>query len=272
MPHPLTRRSFLKATAGAGAMASFATTTGARRRAVEPPPERMVRPADALGAADAGRKRSRPLRPGLLARLLPPPARRCRHAQRRRHRRVLPHRGAAAPSQRVAWRQRPVRHAGRRLPRARHARGGADGPACGPRRGSRGAPGLDRRQRRRQPPAALGQQGPVGDLRPGSVQLRLHGRGAPRDRVEVPGGRHLRQPLGAAGRRLLLRALRTELQDGDRAGSAAPGCDRRGPARVCRVAHRAVDGVVEALGRDRALGESRGAIHPQRPAGSEDRR
>ena len=39
MPHPLTRRSFLKATAGAGAMASFATTTGARRRAVEPPPE-----------------------------------------------------------------------------------------------------------------------------------------------------------------------------------------------------------------------------------------
>ena len=53
-------------------------------------------------------------------------------------------------------------------------------------------------------------------LRARSVQLRVHGRGASRDRHPVPRGRHLREPLGAAGRRLLLRALPGEFPTGDR--------------------------------------------------------
>ena len=37
-------------------------------------------------------------------------------------------------------------------------------------------------------------------MRARALQLRVHGPGPPRDRHEVPGGRHLHEPLGAAGR------------------------------------------------------------------------
>ena len=135
----------------------------------------------------------------------------------------------------------------------RHARRGADRPARGARRGAAGASGLDRGEPRRAAGAALGQPGAVGHVRARSLQLRLHGPGASRDRHAIPDRRHLRQPLGAAGRRLLLRALPAELQGRDRARAAAheqPA--RRGAAAVSRMAHQPADRAVEALGRDRA--------------------
>ena len=106
------------------------------------------------------------------------PARRRRDAERRRHRRLLPDQGAAAPSQRVARRHRSVRHAGRRLPRAGHARRRADRSACGARRRSGGASGLDFGRRQRRAAAPLGQSRAVGHVRARSLQLRLHGPGA----------------------------------------------------------------------------------------------
>ena len=91
----------------------------------------LVRSADALGAADAGRERPRTFRSGILARLLQAASRRRRHAQRRRHRRLLPHRGPAPPSERsgsaTAIRLATLVRGCRALG---HARRRANRPAC----------------------------------------------------------------------------------------------------------------------------------------------
>ena len=70
----------------------------------------------------------------------------------------------------------------------------------------------------------------------GPYNFEFMDRGPPRDRHAVPRRRHLRQPLGAAGRRLLLRALPGELPARDRARAAAH--DRR---RAIRRAAQFID-------------------------------
>ena len=65
---------------------------------------------------------------------------------------------------------------------------------------------------------------------------------------------------------------RPELQDATGRSCRERRCARSGAPPVPRVAQGAVDGAVEALGCDRARGEPAGAIHPERPAGFEDRR
>ncbi len=70
----------------------------------------------------------------------------------------------------------------------------------------------------------------VGHLRAGSVQLRIHDRGHTRDRLAVPGGRHLQQSLGGL-RHVLLRALPGEFQGGHRPRPAAHQ-QPAGPARA----------------------------------------
>ena len=66
----------------------------------------------------------------------------------------------------------------------------------------------------------------------------------------VQSRRHFLEPVGAAGRRLLLRALPGELPARDRPRPAAHGRSPRSrAARVHRVAQGPTDGVVEALGR-----------------------
>ena len=192
-----TRRDFLRVAGGATACLAHGATLpliGRRRRgaggaAGDGPGRadgRVVRPADALGTADPGRERSGPLRSAVLARLLQAAARRRGDVERRRHRRVLPDRGAAAPSQRLAGLERSLRHDGQRLPRSRHARRGADRPARGARRGAAGASGLDRGESRWPAGAALGQPGVVGHVRARPLQLRVHGSGASRDRRALP--------------------------------------------------------------------------------------
>ena len=103
-------------------------------------------------------------------------------------------------------------------------------------------PGLDCGERGRRAAPALGQSGSVGHVRARSLQLRVHGPRPPRDRHEVPGRRHLREPLGAAGRRLLLRALPRELQG-------------RRPAASCRARPIARD---PAAARSSSSGARRG--------------
>ena len=73
-----------------------------------------------------------------------------------------------------------------------------------------------------------------------------------RDRGEVQGRRRLRQPLGAARRRLLLRPLRAEFQGGDRRSPCRERPTRAIPARraVSRVAQDATDRALEEVGRD----------------------
>ena len=98
--------------------------------------------------------------------------------------------------------------------------------------------------------------------------------GPSRDRHAVPRGRHLRESLGAAGRRLLLRALPGEFPprrpDWTLPGSSEPA--RPAPPRVPRMAKGAAHRAVAALGRHRARGEPRRAVHAERPAGHQDRR
>ena len=201
-----------------------------------------------------------PLRSAVLARLLPAPARRRRDAQRRRHRRLLPDRGAAAPPQRLARRQRSVR-----------------------RRSSPGCRALGMHVVARTDPHAV--RDDVRAAHPDWIAVTRDGE--PRrhwanpdlwvtcalgpynfefmDQVHreivttLQGRRHLREPLGAAGRRLLLRALPGRIS-GPPPGSicrAPADPTRSGAARVSRVAQGAADRAVEAVGRDRARGEPR---------------
>ena len=65
---------------------------------------------------------------------------------------------------------------------------------------------LDRGGCRRQEAPPLGHAGNVGHLRAGPLQFRVHDRGDQGDRLALPGGRHLQQPLGRL-RHVLLRAL-----------------------------------------------------------------
>ena len=276
---PASRRAFLNVTAGgrrvrgAGAAGDRAGAAGA---AIRGGAARVVRPPMrwaqlTLVENDPGRVRS-----AVLARLLPPHARRRRLPQRRRHRRLLPDRGAAAPSQRLA-RRRAIRSAtlvaGCRALRM-HVVARTDPHAARDDVRAR-ASGLDCRRRRRPAAPALGEPGAVGHLRARSLQLRVHGPGAPRDRHAVQGRRDLRQPLGAAGRRLLLRALPAELQGRDRRWICRASTDaaRSGAPRVRRVAQGAADRAVEALGRDgpRAPTRTRGFI-PNGPPDLQDRR
>ena len=126
--------------------------------------------------------------------------------------------------------RRRVRRDARRLPQARHERDRARGSA---RRASgrlRRSSGLDRRGSQRQASPPLGDAGVVGDLRAGSLQLRVHDRRDPRDHDALQGGRHLREPLERVGH-VFLRALPAEFQGVQRLGSAANHGGERARAR-----------------------------------------
>ena len=243
MPQPLTRRDFLQVTAGAGAVAAVGPTLGASVPADAAAAQAAPMPGDALtGWFD------RPMRwaqltlvendpgrfdPAVLARLLPARSRRRRLPQRRRHRRLLPDRSPAAPSQRVA-RRRAIRSARSSPAAARWACTSSRGPIrtrCATRCAtahpdwiSVAADGQPRRHWANPELWVTCALGPYNfefmDQRP------------PRDRHEVPRGRHLREPLGAAGRRLLLRPLPGELQGRDRPRPAAH--DRRARSGAAR--------------------------------------
>ena len=236
----------------------------------------VVRSADALGAADAGRERSGPIRSAVLARLLPPAARRCRHAQRRRHRRLLPHRGPAAPSQRMA-RRRAIRsatlvagcralgmrvvartdpHAARDDVQAAHP----DWIAVDRRRRSRGGTG-------RTPTCGS----PARSVRTTSSSwTRSIARSSRSTSVD---GIFSNRWAPQGGDCYCVHCQR-ELPRGDRPRPAAhdrPARSRRG-AQFIEWRKARLDRALEALGRDRARRESGGAVHPERAAGSEDRR
>ena len=205
MADALSRRDFLQVT-GAGAFASAApphqtTATQAPRRRREGPLRLCDRPMRwvqlTLVENDPGR-----FDPQFWLDYFRRLHGRRRSAASRRHRRLLPHRRSAPPSQRMAGKQRSVRHACRRLSRPEHERRRQNGSARRARRRAGGASGLDRRLAHWRAAAALGEPRPLGDLRARTLQLRLHGPRAPRDRHQVRRGRHLRQPLGAARRRL----------------------------------------------------------------------
>ena len=232
MSEPLSRRDFLHATtAGAAAMVTLGTTAGLGADASDPSPVPFV-PAEPLPgwfdrpmrwvAAHARRKRSRPLRSAVLARLLPARARRRRLPERRRHRRLLPDGRAAAPSQRVARHERSVRHARHRLPRARDARHRAHRSARRARRGADGASGLDCRHRA---PASRDRHWANPDLwvtcALGPYNFEFMDQVQREIVTQVQGGRHLREPLGRH------RAIAT--------ASTASGTSRPRPDSTCRA-------------------------------------
>jgi hypothetical protein len=135
MPSSLSRRDFLQATTAAGAFATLGVTSAsatAQLSGARPPVSALP------GWFD------KPMRWAQLTLVENDPGRfdpqfwldyfkglhtdaACLSAGDRR---LLPDRGAAASSQRVARRHRSVRHAAGRLPRAGHARHRAHGSAC----------------------------------------------------------------------------------------------------------------------------------------------
>ena len=185
--------------------------------------------------------------------------------ERRRLRRLLPDAGSLPSPQRLARRAGRLRRARRRLPQARDGRRRAHRPARDLRRRAGRASRLDRGRRRRAAAPALGLARDVGDLRPRPLQLRVHDRGDAGDRLALPGGRHLHQPLDGL-RHVLLPALR-------RRTSA------RRPARSCRGSRRPKPRpaqpdyllwrqqralrAVAALGRRGAQDQPRRLRHPQ---------
>ena len=285
MPHSLSRRGFLQAT-GAGAFA----TLGAPPSLVPTPSAPQVIPP----RADAGQLLTgwfdRPMRWVQLTLVENDPGRfdpqfwldyfRRLHADAA----TLSAGGIVAyyPTEvplhhRSAWLgdSRSVRHARRGLPRARHARRRAHRSAC------RRVTTCRRRIRTgsavtsdRRAAAALGQPGPVGDVRARSLQLRVHGPGPSRDRhrctrstasSRTGGRRKAATATASTVRRTSRTATGRDLpRTTDRARSAAPA--------VSRVAQGAADRALEAVGRDRPRGQSRRALHPQRSAGPEDGR
>ena len=208
---------------------------------------RLVRPADALGAADARRKRPRPdstcSSGSTTSAASTPMLPRSALAESSRH---LSDRGAAAPPQRVARAVRPLGPARARMPRSRHARRGSHGICTARARlSTRRASRLDRGHECRQPAAALGQPRSLGHVRARALQLRLHEPGPPRDRREIQGGRHLCESLGTAGGRLLLRSLPAELSRRHRRGAAAHDRSPRFAApAIPRVEEGATDGAL----------------------------
>ena len=232
---------------------------------------RLVRSADALGAADAGRERSRPVRSAVLARLLPPHPRRRRLPQRRRHRRLLPDRGPAPPPQRLA-RRRAIRSAtlvagcralGMRVVARTDPHAARDDVrAAHPDWIAVDADGQPRRHWANPELWVTCALGPY--------NFEFMTRCTARSSRRYQRRRHLHQPLGAAGRRVLLRAL-PAATSARRPGSICRARPMpRDPARRAyrRVAQGAADRAVEALGRRRPRGESRRALHPERPARS----
>ena len=185
----------------AGAADDLARRAAGAWTPFEPLRPGLVRHADAVGAADAGRERSRPVRSAVLARLLPPHQGRCRLPERRGHRRLLPDRGAAAPSQQHAW-ARAIR-SGRWLPAAvrlkMHVIARTDPHAA--RDEVRAAhPDWIAARPDGQPDPALGQQGIVGDVRARvPTTSSSWTRCTARSSVEVQRRRHLHESLGAAG-------------------------------------------------------------------------
>ena len=158
----------------------------------------------------------------VLARLLPPHPQRRGLPQRRRLRRLLPHRGPASTTA-AAGSATATRSA------SWSTAAGSSAWSCsrGPTRtrptttsarptptGSPSTPGTAA--------PALGLARDVGHLRPGAVQLRVHDRGPPGDHDALQGRRHLHQPLGRL-RDVLLRALPDELPGRDRARAAPDG-------------------------------------------------
>ncbi len=234
----------------------------------------LVRQADALGAAHAGRERSRPLRSAVLARLLPPHPRRRRLPQRRRHRRLLPDRGPAPPPQRLA-RATAIR-SGRSSPAA--ARSGCTSSRA-PIRTPR-ATRCGRRIRTGSPSTPTGS-------RAGTGRTRICG--SPARSARTTSSSWTRS-TARSSRKYKVDGIFTNRwapQGGTATACTASGTSRRRPGSSCRVAptpriparravHRvaqgAADRAVEALGRDHSRGESRRALHPERSAGPEDGR
>ena len=221
MQDDISRRSFLRASGAAGAAVALGDAAVGAAPAVAAAPSWVDRPMRwaqlTLVEDDPGRF-DLPFWLDYFRRTHSD----ARLPERRRLRRLLPHRGPLPPPQPVAGRPRPVRRAGRGLPEARHGRPRADRPARDLRRRPRGAPRLDRRRRRGPAAPALGLARDVGHLRPGPVQLRVHDRGPQGDHDALPRRRDLHQPLGRL-RHVLLRALPDELPGRDRARAAPDG-------------------------------------------------
>ena len=236
----------------------------------------MVRSPDALGAAHAGRERSRPVRSAVLARLLPPPARRRRDAERRRDRRVLPDEGPAAPSQRVARRD-AIRSAtlvaGCRA-MSMHVLARTD-PHAVRDEVRAGASGLDLHRPRRASRAATGRIPICGSP----------ARSAPTTSSSWIGStaRSCRSTTWTASSRTAGRRRAATATACTASGISRPRRDatcraptdraRSGAPRVLEWRTARLTRAVEALGRDRSARiRSRGAVHPQRSAEHEDRR
>ena len=183
------------------------------------------------------------------------------------------------PPQPVPGRPRPVRRAGRGLPRS-----SAWSCSRGPTRtrptttSDEAHPDWIAVDAAGPAAPALGLARDVGHLRPGAVQLRIHDRGSPGDHDALPRRRDLHQPLGRL-RHVLLRALPDELpgrdrpraaRDGRPAGPRASGVHRLAPATPLRA--------VAALGRGGPQDQPRLLRDPQRrrrrdqPARHEDHR
>ena len=173
-----------------------------------------------MGPTHPRRRRPRPIRPDVLARLFPPHALRCRMSQRRRLRRLLPHQNPAALPFAVAGQPRPLRRPGRRMPQTRHGSDRTHRPARRPSRHVPGPPRLDRGGRRGAQTAARRHARMVAHLRARSLQFRVHDRGHQGDRGAIQGGRHLQQSLERQ-RHVLLRTLPEELPRRNRIRTAA---------------------------------------------------
>ena len=282
MPHSVSRRGFLQAT-GAGAFASLGASPLGPRTESLLPSQAVVAPGDTLGGWF-----DRPMRWVQLTLVENDPGRFDPQFWLDYFRRLhadaatlsaggivayYPTDGPAAPSQRVARHSRSVRHARRRVPRARHARRRAHRSARRARRGAAGASRLD-----------------CGRPRAGTPRRHWAN---PDLWVTCALGPYNFEFMDQVHREIVAKyqvdgifANRWAPQGGDcycvhcvQNFKAATGADlprttdaaTRAPA-VPRVAQRAADRAVEAVGRDGPRRSTRGALHSQRSAGPEDRR
>ncbi len=193
---------------------------------------RLVRPPDALGAAHAGGRRPRQVRPELLARLLPPHPLRRRLSERRRMRGLLSHRKFRCTTAASGW-ATPTRSAISSPAAASWAWTSSRAPIRTPpirtstTRIRIGSPSTRTARSARHWADAR----TVGHLRARALQLRVHDRGHAGDRDAIQGGRHLQQPLGRL-RHVLLRALPREFPG----RFAASICRARPIRRIPRAA------------------------------------
>ena len=169
-------------------------------------------------------------------------------------------------------RHRPVRHAGHRMPPLGMNVVARTDPHAVATRSATLIPTGSRSTRRRADPP-LGEPRPLGDLRARSVQLRVHGPGPPRDRDGLQSRRHLRESLGATGRRCFCVHCRQNFRTAT--GRELPRTtDARDPLRRQYLEWREAR-LIELWKRWDATVPSRPSrrpVHPERTTVDEDRR